>query len=104
MESGPGYCAKRLVIDPGQRLSLQLHQHRSEKWLVVRGSGSALVNGKTFSLNVGTVVDVPKGAIHRLQANPLTALIVVEVATGDDIREDDIQRLEDDYGRAGTAR
>ena len=94
-----GVWVKRVEVQPGQRLSLQKHHKRSEKWIGVVGKGVAIIDGKEHSLEPGSVVDVPKEAIHRM-ANPgKEKLVVIEVACGDYLSEDDIVRLQDDYTR-----
>lgn len=96
----PGVWVKRLQVNPGGRLSLQKHKHRSEKWIVVAGKGLAIVDGKEIPVEKGTVVDVPLGAVHRI-GNPYEkeSLVMIEVATGDVLTEEDIERIEDDYAR-----
>lgn len=91
---------KRIVVHPGQRLSLQRHRRRSEHWHVVAGKAKVTVDGKEMELGALDSVDIPRGAWHRL-ANPGdSSLVLVEIQSGDYFGEDDIERLEDDYGRA----
>jgi mannose-6-phosphate isomerase-like protein (cupin superfamily) len=95
----PGVWVKRVEVKPGARLSLQKHQKRTEKWIVVTGRGLAVVDGKEIPLEVGSVVDIPLGAVHRM-ANPgTTKLVFIEVACGSLLSENDIIRLQDDYQR-----
>ncbi|MBI4309541.1 MAG: phosphomannose isomerase type II C-terminal cupin domain [Candidatus Omnitrophica bacterium] len=95
----PGVWVKRIEVNPKARLSLQKHQHRSEKWIVVSGQGMAVVDGKDIPVGPGSVVDVPLGAVHRI-GNPYDQpLVLIEVACGDYLGEDDIVRLQDDYHR-----
>lgn len=95
----PGFWIKRIEVNPKGRLSLQKHQHRYEKWVVVSGRGVAVVDGKDIEVGPGTVIDVPLGAVHRI-GNPYDQpLVFVEVACGDYLAEDDIIRLQDDYSR-----
>ncbi|MGI9302254.1 MAG: glycosyltransferase [Gammaproteobacteria bacterium] len=90
---------KTIVVDPGKQLSLQKHAHRAEHWIVVRGSALATVNDRPVPLSVGQSIDIPRGSVHRM-ANPGDEpLVFVEVQTGDYFGEDDIVRLEDDFGR-----
>ena len=104
LDQGPRHQVKRIVVDPGQRLSLQKHAHRAEHWTVVDGVAEITVGMDRDKLQVLTVrpgehVHVPKGAIHRM-ANPgTTPMTLIEVQSGDYLGEDDIVRLEDDYGR-----
>jgi len=90
---------KRIVVEPGGSLSLQRHKRRSEHWYAVSGEGVATIDCKTFSLRGGTAVDIPQGATHRLENNYNVDLVIIEVQTGTYFGEDDIERLEDKYGR-----
>lgn len=99
--SGPGYLVKRLCIHAGQRISLQRHRHRSEHWVVVAGEGSLECNGTTQPAQPGTTLEVPCGAVHRASAGSRD-LLIVEVQRGELLREDDIERLADDYQRDTT--
>ena len=96
---GAGYRVKRLWIRAGARISLQRHHHRSEHWVVVAGSGLLECEGQGLEASPGTLLTVPCGAIHRATAGA-SDLVIVEVQRGDDLREDDIERLADDYDRA----
>lgn len=96
---GDGYRVKRLCIHPGARISLQRHRHRSEHWVVVAGTGLLECEGQRLEAGPGTQLFVPCGAIHRASAGS-GDLVIVEVQRGDDLREDDIERLADDYHRA----
>jgi len=94
-----GVWVKRVEVSPGQRLSLQKHQKRSEKWIIVSGAGIALVNQEEYALSPGIIVDVPLGAVHRIGNTGEKKLIFIEVACGNYLGEDDIVRLQDDYKR-----
>lgn len=94
-----GVWVKRIEVNPNSRLSLQKHQHRSEKWIVVAGVGVALVDNKEIPVNAGVVVDVPLGAVHRLCNTGKVQLVIIEVACGEYLGEDDIIRIQDDYER-----
>ncbi|MFM7264660.1 MAG: phosphomannose isomerase type II C-terminal cupin domain [Cyanobium sp.] len=96
---GEGYLVKRLAIRAGRRISLQRHQHRCEHWVVVGGSGHLELEGDGIPAAVGTSLFVPAGAWHRAAAGP-DDLLIVEVQRGAQLREDDIERLADDFGRA----
>lgn len=101
VDGGPRFRVKRICIGPGQRLSYQRHQKRSEHWYVVGGVGLVTLDGTESVVVSGESVDVPVGAAHRI-ANPGDDdLVFIEVQTGSYFGEDDIQRLEDDYGRPG---
>jgi mannose-6-phosphate isomerase-like protein (cupin superfamily) len=99
LAEGDGYRVKRLCIRAGQRFSLQRHHHRNEHWVVVAGEGSLECDGVRIAARPGTSLEVPCGAIHRATATA-GDLLIVEVQRGDQLREDDIERLDDDYGRA----
>ncbi len=99
LDQGPGFVAKAILVKGEQRTSLQRHAHRAETWTVAMGTAIATLNGVKTALNVGETIRIPVGAAHRL-ANPAKEpLVVIEVWIGADLREDDIERLADDYGR-----
>ena len=104
LDQGKAYQVKRIVVNPGARLSLQVHQHRAERWTVVEGTADVTVgldkaSLQTKRLEVGGHVKIPKGAIHRM-ANPgTTPMALIEVQVGDYLGEDDIVRFEDRYNR-----
>lgn len=93
------YKVKRITVYPGQRLSLQRHRRRSEHWFVIKGEGLVTVDGKEVKVGPGSSVDIPRGALHRIANTGAEDLVFVEVQTGDYLGEDDLERLEDDYGR-----
>ena len=102
LDHGPGFLVKALLVKGKQRLSLQRHQHRDEQWTVAMGIAVASVNGQKVELRPGQTLHIPRGAAHRI-ANPAEApMVFIEVQTGEDLREDDIERLEDDYGRLSS--
>ena len=90
---------KELIVNPGERLSLQKHQRRAEHWTVVSGEALVTVAMEEILLKPGQSVDVPRGAIHRIMNPGLIPAVLVEVQMGDYFGEDDIIRLEDDYDR-----
>lgn len=94
-----GVWIKRVEVNPKSRLSLQKHKHRSEKWIVVAGSGTVTVNKKNTKVKFGAVVDVPQGAVHRIANTGTKKLVFIEVACGKTLSEDDIIRIQDDYAR-----
>jgi len=94
------YRIKRVTVKPGQKLSLQLHHHRSEHWVVVRGTAEVELNGETRLLRQGESTFVHSGTQHRLKNPGVIPLEVIEVQLGEYLKEDDIVRFEDDYGRA----
>lgn len=103
LTKGRDFQVKELVVKPGQRLSYQKHAHRDEHWFVVVGTALVTLEARFLRLFMGSSVDIPAGIPHRL-ANPgKRKLVVIEVSRGERISEDDIQRLEDDYGRVRPA-
>jgi mannose-6-phosphate isomerase len=100
LDDGPLGKVKRITVEPGQRLSYQLHHRRAEHWFVVAGTAVVTLDGTDHAVGPGQAIDIPLGAAHRV-ANPGTdPLVFVEVQQGDYFGEDDIVRLDDDYGRA----
>ena len=99
IDAGPGFAVKRIRVTPGGILSLQRHQHRAEQWTVVAGTARVTINEETFDVPAGQSVAIGHGDIHRV-ANPGESdMVFIEVQTGRELREDDIERLEDTYGR-----
>ena len=94
-----GVWVKRVEVNPDSRLSLQKHNHRSEKWNIVRGDGLVVIDEEEFKVGPGSIIDVPLGAVHRIGNTGVEKLIFIEVACGDQLSEDDIVRLQDDYQR-----
>jgi mannose-6-phosphate isomerase len=99
VDEGDGYCVKRISVRPGERISYQRHQRRAEHWYVVAGRGVATVDDVEHPVAQGVVVDIPVGAAHRIGNDGDTPLTFIEVQTGSYFGEDDIERLDDDYGR-----
>ena len=99
LEEGAGYKVKRLVVEPGHRLSLQRHRFRAEHWVVVTGAPRVLVAGRTRRLKARGTVTVPKGAWHRIENPSREPVVIIEVQHGAYLGEDDIIRRQDDYGR-----
>ena len=96
---GPGFQVKRIAVDPGQSLSLQMHRRRTEHWTVVRGEALVIIDDKQVILRANQSVEIPRWATHRLE-NPGSELLeVIEVQCGSYLGEDDIVRFEDAYGR-----
>ncbi|OUS13744.1 mannose-1-phosphate guanylyltransferase/mannose-6-phosphate isomerase [Gammaproteobacteria bacterium 53_120_T64] len=94
------YQAKRIVVNPGARLSLQKHYHRAEHWVVVQGTGLVTRGEEEVILAVNESIYIPLGMKHRLENPGLIPLEIIEVQTGDYLGEDDIVRFDDQYGRA----
>ncbi|MCU1600511.1 MAG: glycosyltransferase [Frankiales bacterium] len=90
---------KRIRVTPGCRLSYQRHQLRDEHWLVVSGEACVTLEGEELLLGPGEAVDIPKRTAHRVANRGSADLVFVEVQQGSYFGEDDIERLEDDYGR-----
>lgn len=95
----PTHKVKRIVVYGHKRLSLQRHQHRTEHWYVVEGTGLVTRDDEEILLKAGQAVDIQRGAWHRMSNPGEDDLVFVEVQTGSYFGEDDIERREDDYGR-----
>ncbi|MEX0943321.1 MAG: mannose-1-phosphate guanylyltransferase/mannose-6-phosphate isomerase [Pseudomonadales bacterium] len=99
VDAGPRFQVKRICVNPGAKLSLQKHAHRAEHWVVVTGTAEVTRDDEVFLLNANESTFIPLGAVHRL-ANPTDLpLEIIEVQSGDYLGEDDIVRLDDQYGR-----
>ena len=99
LETGEGFCVKRIEVLPGQRLSLQYHHHRSEDWVIVGGAGLVECDAERIQVRAGDRVRIPLLAHHRIRNTGDDLLIVIEVQHGAHLDENDIVRIEDDYGR-----
>jgi len=100
LDDSAGHKVKRIVVLPGKRLSYQWHARRAEHWFVIEGKGVVCLDGKDIPVSAGGAVDIPTRAPHRVENNGTGDLVFIEVQTGDYFGEDDIVRLEDDFGRA----
>jgi mannose-1-phosphate guanylyltransferase / mannose-6-phosphate isomerase len=100
VDMGERHQVKRIVVKPGGRLSLQKHHHRSEHWVVVRGTACVTVNEDIKIVHENESIYIPIGAVHRLENPGKIALELIEVQTGSYLGEDDIIRIEDDYQRS----
>ena len=99
VDAGPRFQVKRITVKPGAKLSLQKHHHRAEHWIVVKGTAEVTCDDKTFLLTENQSAYIPLGSVHRL-ANPGKVPVeLIEVQSGSYLGEDDIVRLEDQYGR-----
>lgn len=96
----PGYKIKRIGVHPGQQISLQKHQQRAEHWVVVQGTARVTLDDRQFDLQPGQACDIALGQVHRLANLTGAPLEIVEVQFGSYLGEDDIVRLQDDYGRS----
>jgi mannose-6-phosphate isomerase len=99
-DEAPDHKVKRLVVRPGKRLSYQRHARRSEHWFIVAGEATVTLEGRQLLLAAGQAVDIPVGSAHRIENTGSGPLVFVEVQHGDYFGEDDIVRLDDDFGRA----
>ncbi len=99
LEEGPGYKIKRIEVNPGHRLSLQMHHHRSEHWIVVSGTAKVTCGDKEKILGANQSTYVPQCTSHRLENPGVIKLILIEVQNGEYLGEDDIIRFQDDYSR-----
>jgi mannose-1-phosphate guanylyltransferase/mannose-6-phosphate isomerase len=99
IESGERFQVKRIVVDPGAALSLQMHYHRAEHWIVVRGTAKVTRGEETFLLTENESTYIPPGTRHRLENPGKLPLEIIEVQSGAYLGEDDIVRFEDVYGR-----
>ena len=99
LEEREAYKVKRIEVLPAKRLSYQRHQKRDEHWVIVEGEAVVTLEGKDIPLSPGGSVDIPRMAAHRILNPGKGLLILIEVQKGDYFGEDDIIRLEDDFGR-----
>jgi mannose-1-phosphate guanylyltransferase/mannose-6-phosphate isomerase len=97
VDNGERHQVKRIIVKPGERLSLQKHHHRSEHWIVVRGAARVTVNEMVKIVHENESIYIPIGAVHRLENPGKILLELIEVQTGSYLGEDDIIRIEDDY-------
>ncbi len=102
VDSGERFQVKRLSVKPGGVLSLQMHHHRAEHWIVVQGAARITRNDETFLLAENESTYIPVGATHRIENPGKVPLHIIEVQSGSYLGEDDIVRFEDNYGRKGT--
>ncbi len=100
---GPGFQIKRIDVKPGGRLSLQKHHHRAEHWVVAAGEALVTCDERILTLGPNDNVFIPQGAVHRLENPGTRPVVLIEVQIGSYLGEDDIVRLEDDYGRIPEA-
>jgi mannose-1-phosphate guanylyltransferase/mannose-6-phosphate isomerase len=99
LEEGPRFKIKRIVVKPGAALSLQMHHHRSEHWIVVQGMAKVVNGDETRLINTNESTFIPAGHQHRLENPGVIDLMMIEVQSGEYLGEDDIVRFEDQYGR-----
>ena len=99
LSEGEGYKVKKICINPGQSLSLQMHYHRSEHWTVISGTGKLTLDDKTVIFKENESTYIPIGTKHRLSNPGKLPLLIIEVQNGKYLGEDDIVRFTDIYGR-----
>lgn len=99
LEEGRGYKIKRIEVKPGHRLSLQMHHHRSEHWIVLSGTAKVVCGDRELMLHNNQSTYVPQCTQHRLENAGVIPLVLIEVQNGDYLGEDDIVRFQDDYQR-----
>jgi mannose-1-phosphate guanylyltransferase/mannose-6-phosphate isomerase len=99
VDAGPGFQVKRLMVKPGQKISLQMHHRRAEHWVVVAGKARVTRGEEVFDLERNQSTYIPVGMKHRLENAGAEPLLIVEVQSGDYLGEDDIVRFEDSYNR-----
>lgn len=95
----PDHKVKRIVVYEGKRLSLQRHQQRQEHWYLLSGKALVTRGEEQIPLTAGEAVDIPRGALHRIENNGPGEVVFIEVQRGTYFGEDDIERIEDDFGR-----
>jgi len=99
IEEGKNFKVKKVVVEPKQKLSLQLHKKRSEHWVILQGKARIELNNKIFNLKSHESIDIPVGSKHRLENPSSKSLEIIEIQSGNYLKEDDIIRFEDKYGR-----
>jgi mannose-1-phosphate guanylyltransferase/mannose-6-phosphate isomerase len=99
LEHSERFKIKSITVNAASKLSLQLHRHRTEHWVVIRGSAEVTVGERTFAIHEGESAFVPRSTLHRLANQGTVPLEIIEVSNGEYVGEDDIERYDDDYGR-----
>jgi len=99
LEEGDGYKVKRLTVNPGHGTSLQFHKHRSEHWIVVQGTATVTLGKETQTVSKNEYIHISLGDEHLLENKGDLVVQLIEVQIGDYLKEDDIVRLKDNYGR-----
>ncbi len=102
-DDAPDHKVKRMVVHPGKRLSYQRHFKRAEHWFIVAGTALVTLDGVDTVVRAGESIDIPLESAHRIANEGTADLVFVEVQRGTYFGEDDIVRLEDDFGRVGEA-
>jgi mannose-6-phosphate isomerase-like protein (cupin superfamily) len=99
MSEQSDFKVKKTVVHPGRRLSLQRHQRRAEHWYIVQGHARVTLNELKLERVAGQSIDIPRESLHRIENIGSADVVFIEIQTGDYFGEDDIERLEDDFGR-----
>jgi mannose-6-phosphate isomerase-like protein (cupin superfamily) len=99
LDEGKGFKVKRIEVLPAKRLSYQKHARRAEHWFVVEGTAKITLDGAEIIKKAGEAIDIPLGSAHRVENPGEQLMVFIEVQRGDYLGEDDIVRLEDDFGR-----
>jgi mannose-6-phosphate isomerase len=99
LDEGDGFKVKRIEVLSGKRLSYQKHAQRAEHWVVVEGTAKVTLDGNEVLIEAGKAIDIPVGVAHRVENPGEQTLVFIEVQRGDYLGEDDIVRLQDDFGR-----
>lgn len=102
LDEGKSFKVKRIEVLPGKRLSYQKHSQRAEHWVVVEGTAKVTLDGNDVIVATGEAIDIPIGSAHRVENPSGDSLVFIEVQRGNYLGEDDIVRLQDDYGRVET--
>jgi mannose-6-phosphate isomerase len=100
LDEGDGFKVKRIEVLPGKRLSYQKHAQRAEHWLVVQGTAKVTLDDQEINVPAGAAIDIGVGSAHRVENAGAESLVFIEVQRGSYLGEDDIVRLQDDFGRA----
>ena len=101
LDEGELFKVKRIEVLPGKRLSYQKHAKRAEHWFVVSGIAKVTLDDEEILVSAGNAIDIPMGAAHRVENDTSETLVFIEVQRGTYLGEDDIVRLQDDFGRLG---
>jgi mannose-6-phosphate isomerase-like protein (cupin superfamily) len=101
LDEGELFKVKRIEVLPGKRLSYQKHAKRAEHWFVVSGIARVTLDDEVIRVSAGNAIDIPIGAAHRVENDMTETLVFIEVQRGAYLGEDDIVRLQDDFGRVG---
>lgn len=99
LEDAANFKVKRMFVAPGMRLSYQRHERRAEHWFFVEGHATVIVDGTEYELGAGASIDVGVGQAHRCENRGIAPVVFIEIQRGSYFGEDDIVRLDDDFGR-----